>query len=357
MTKELSYKKELDFITEAFKRCHLDIKILPTDEFGGAQDIAQNTLYKLTDVIGLQYIFFLMPETNASKILLIGPYTPAENSVDTYSSMIFLDVFCESIWGGKESYKTEVLDGEMKNNFSSLSLDTAEAEEYAFSYKMRYMENSYAMENELMEAIALGHTEKVDQFFPKKSKMAFEQRLEDNLRNTKNYLVIMNTLCRKAAEKGGVHPLYLNQHSSDFAKKIEDLTSTKDIQNFMRDIFKSYCKLVKKHSTSRYSSLVQKVVIYVDSNLSADLKLSELAKLLNVNSSYLSTLFRKETGCTLTDYVNSKRMDMAKYLLETTGLQIQAIAQKCGIIDVQYFSKIFKKYVGMSPREYRDNIK
>lgn len=78
--------------------------------------------------------------------------------------------------------------------------------------------------------------------------------------------------------------------------------------------------------------------------MTADLSLKAQARFLNVNASYLSTLFKKETGMTLTDYVNKKRVENAVFLLNSTSMQIQNIAQYCGIADVNYFTKISKIY-------------
>ena len=78
---------------------------------------------------------------------------------------------------------------------------------------------------------------------------------------------------------------------------------------------------------------------------------------LFVSEEYLSAQFKKETGSTLTEYVNGKRIKHAVSLLNTTSLQIQAIAQYCGIPDVNYFTKTFKKYIGTTPKEYRDSIR
>lgn len=105
-----------------------------------------------------------------------------------------------------------------------------------------------------------------------------------------------------------------------------------------------------------YSLLVRKVLTQIDSDLTSDLSLRNQAEKLNINSSYLSTLFKKETGATLTEYVNRKRVEHAIFLLNTTNLQIQTIAQSCGIPDVNYFTKIFKKHIGITPKDYRDNI-
>ena len=123
----------------------------------------------------------------------------------------------------------------------------------------------------------------------------------------------------------------------------------------MSEMFRAYCKLVKKYSINQYSAIIQKTIIYIDADLTADLTLSTMADMNNVSASYLSSLFKKETGETLTEFVNKRRVKLAKNLLKTTNLQIQTIAQHCGILDVHYFSKIFKKYEGLTPKAFRDN--
>ena len=102
---------------------------------------------------------------------------------------------------------------------------------------------------------------------------------------------------------------------------------------------------------------IGKIITIVEADLTADLSLNALATTLNVSASYLSTLFKKETGKTLTDYVNSRRVEYAKKLLKTTNLQIQTVAGLCGIDDVHYFSKMFKNMVGLTPKSFRESIK
>jgi len=92
-------------------------------------------------------------------------------------------------------------------------------------------------------------------------------------------------------------------------------------------------------------------------DLTADLSLKANADALNVNASYLSTLFKKETGSTLTDYVNRKRIEHAVYLLNTTSLPISTVGQRCGIQDDNYFTKMFKKYTSMTPKQFRNRSK
>ena len=166
----------------------------------------------------------------------------------------------------------------------------------------------------------------------------------------------MNTLLRKAAQSGGVHPMYIDKTSSDFAIRIEYLSSINEIAPLMREMFTSYCRLVRKHSMKAFSPIVQKASLLIDADLSANLSLDTVSKHLGVSAGYLCTVFKKETGKTVSEYIREKRIKYASHLLSTTGLQVQTIALHCGIMDVQYFSKTFKKQVGMTPNEYRKSI-
>lgn len=207
-----------------------------------------------------------------------------------------------------------------------------------------------------MQAVSQGMAHKAEQMIQNASAILLEMRTADTLRNSKNYCIIMNTLLRKSAEYGGVHPYYIDGVSSDFAKRIERVQSPEEFPALQREMVNTYCALVKQHSTKQYSPIVQKVLTAVDSDLTADLSLNRLSKLLSVNASYLSSLFKKETGKTLTEFITQKRMQQAAFLLRTTKLQVQTVAQHCGIYDVNYFTKMFKKFSGQTPKEFREQL-
>ena len=221
---------------------------------------------------------------------------------------------------------------------------------------MKVLEQRYEFENEMIQAVSLGQIHKEKQLLSAFEAMPFEMRSSSPLRNAKNYSIIMNTLLRKAAESGGVHPVYLDRVSSDFAHKIEDLSVLSACPTLMREMFVVYCRLVRKHSIRKYSPTVQKAVLLIDSDLSAPLSLANIAAAQGVSEGYLATVFKRETGKTVSEYVREKRMKHAAHLLTTTRLQVQTIALHCGIMDVQYFSKLFKRHTGKTPKEYREIV-
>ena len=358
---------------------------LPISNYIGA--IEDKTVYKMTGTLSLNYMYFRLPDTPKDTIFFIGPYTSRPHTtqqileieeknslspklhkfmLDFFSSMptltdsshvfVFLDTLLEKIWKG-EPFSMVDVDNDRSLPISPIS-DLGEPDDPdSILFNINMMEKRYLYENELIRAVTLGQINKANTLLSSFSSMSFEKRLSDPLRNLKNYCIIMNTLLRKAAEAGGVHPVYIDNVSSAFAQKIEQTTSTTDGGALMHEIFKGYCRLVRKHSMKDYSPIVQKSIIFIDSNLSASLSLSSISAAQNVSAGYLSTIFKKETEKTITEYIAERRVKHASHLLTTTHLQIQTIALHCGIMDVQYFSKVFKKYTGKTPKEYRDSLK
>jgi two-component system, response regulator YesN len=104
---------------------------------------------------------------------------------------------------------------------------------------------------------------------------------------------------------------------------------------------------------NRNEKLIGEVKQYIRSHLDSDLSLTGLSNLFNYSSSYLSRVFSQTAGVSLTSYINLKRVDKAKELLQQTNANIQDVSAKVGFDSSQYFSIVFKKVVGTSPREFR----
>ena len=102
------------------------------------------------------------------------------------------------------------------------------------------------------------------------------------------------------------------------------------------------------------SLVVRKTKEYIEKNYKNNITLKQVSDLNNVSTYYLSILFAKEVGKSFIDYLNEIRIDKAKNLL-LDDYRTYEVADLVGIKDSHYFSKIFKKYVGMTPSEYRES--
>lgn len=404
----MPYEAEFLFFTALLKNLQLSVYLLQepfdiTFDYGLRHLIAPETdyqkllrsmsdtcvercIYQVTDEFLCNYILLRLPDIAPVSFILIGPYTltgltpsnlmqhkihaPAPEQLsqlekfcreipmipDNGILLAAVNTFGARIWGGMDNFTMEHI-----QYFPDPGLTCSQQQEPVSKpeepfLSMEILEQRYSKENELMQAVSKGQMHRIEMMKSTLGIQHMEQRLADPVRNMKNYTIILNTILRKAAEAGAVHPIHIDRLSSQFARKIELIVSGENCVALQKEMIHKYCLLVKNHSMKGYSLLVRKVLTHIDSDLTADLSLSAQAQLLNVNSSYLSTLFKKETGSTLTEYVNLKRIEHAIFLLNSTALQIQTIAQYCGIPDVNYFTKTFKKMIGKTPKEYRDSI-
>lgn len=402
------YDKELSFFRNFIENCKIKTSIITPettpenldsgirqllgleDDYKKTFDISQleeNTVLFLQDIFSCRYFFIPLPEQPKKTALVVGPYISKLVSNDeieekaitfSLSASIIRNIrkyfmvvpyipddsyisaavncLCEKLYGSLNNFKIKTERKEELNDLSVLITGKKHDDNDSPLISIQMIEKAYEQENRLLNAISQGLVHKAEMYFTSgKPSDMLESRIADRLRNAKNFLIVLNTLARKAVEQGGVHPIYIDSVSSDFAIKIEACRTTDECDNLFFTMIRQYSRLVQKHSQKGYSLLVQKVITCIDTDITADLSLKTQAKLLNVNPSYLSTLFKKETGITLTDYVNQKRVERAKQLLKAGNAQIQTVAQSCGILDVNYFTKIFKKYAGVTPKEYRAN--
>lgn len=110
-------------------------------------------------------------------------------------------------------------------------------------------------------------------------------------------------------------------------------------------------------STSSFAKrdVISSIKNYIQENYSNDLNATHIANKFYLNKGYLSTLFKEKTGIRLTTYIEGIRMERAKDFLRNNVWTVTEIAIETGYSDVNYFSKVFKKYTGMSPRQYRES--
>jgi len=92
----------------------------------------------------------------------------------------------------------------------------------------------------------------------------------------------------------------------------------------------------------------------VDSHYAEEISLDSIAERFHINTAYFCKLFKSVTGKTFIEYLTDKRIEIARKLLKTTDLKTYQVAEKTGFQTPEYFSKIFKKMTGYSPKDYKN---
>lgn len=214
------------------------------------------------------------------------------------------------------------------------------------------IEFRYKLEKAILNAIEKGSKEEALKF-ENLFRFKANHRVSNNpLRAYKNLAFSFNTLLRSACERGGVSPIYISNLSDKFAVLIENITTMTQVETIASKMISEYCDLVNEFSTDGYSNIIKKAINHINLNFKTPISLITIAKSIDINSSHLSRQFKKETTMTITEFINKRRIDEAKFLIEQNNNSITEIALMVGFESYTYFGKVFKQVTSLTSREY-----
>ncbi|MDO4323745.1 MAG: helix-turn-helix domain-containing protein [Lachnospiraceae bacterium] len=220
-----------------------------------------------------------------------------------------------------------------------------------------YIENvtrRYELTDRILQGIREGNEYQALRAVQARNNMKMPGRLNDELTEWKYDVIQLKSLIIQELRRLGVIDLLLDGVHTEFTRKAYEASSVEECKQISEEMAIRFCRMNHLKSIHNYSVLVQKIILAVDMDLSQGLTLQYFSESLNVNRSYLSNLFRREVGMTITDYVTDRRIQSAADLLLTTQYPIKTVAKQVGIMDVHYFSRLFKKKMGKPPSKYRE---
>ncbi|MEL7610147.1 MAG: AraC family transcriptional regulator [Bacillota bacterium] len=143
--------------------------------------------------------------------------------------------------------------------------------------------------------------------------------------------------------------------NSEHIRKLDQMKSMEDVNRWLSEIIHCFLFTIFEPENLKHSDVVQKIKEYVLANFDHRLTLDDISRHVYLSNSYVSSIFKKETGLSIIDYANRVRINRSKRLLHDTDISISMISTRCGFEDQSYFTKTFRKHVGMSPKKYRDS--
>lgn len=179
---------------------------------------------------------------------------------------------------------------------------------------------------------------------------------ENSLRQMQYWAVCCVTLATRYAIQGGLDETEAFNYSDECIQKIDRMKRETDIIEFLKERSISITRLVEKSKSNvGCPSAIRKCVHYINTNLHGKLSVALLAKECSVSPDYLSSLFKKSMGLTVSQYIKKKRLEAARDMLNGKH-SCSEVAYCLGFCSESYFIKCFKEEYGITPSKYSASL-
>lgn len=176
-----------------------------------------------------------------------------------------------------------------------------------------------------------------------------------HIRHIKNSAIIAIALATRASVEGGLYPEIAYTMSDVYIQQVEDSNDTNQIN---LSVNKFFFQLIDRLNSTKSSNQSKHIILcknYIFNHIFEKITIQQLAKLVHLNPTYLSQTFKKETGVSLGKYILNEKLNEAKRMLVQSDVSIAEISMLLQFSDQSYFTSAFKKYTGLTPRQYRNN--
>ena len=237
----------------------------------------------------------------------------------------------------------------MQRELSSAALERTEAE------PLKQPHNTLDLEERLMSIVRRGDSAALDEWVGKAPAIRGGTLAAEHIRQMKNTFIVTVTLASRAAIRGGMDAEDALSLSDSYIRKCELFGNVEQITNLQYHMIRDYTERVERLRVGdKPSKLALEVSNYVQHHISEPITAEELAARLFISRTYLSRAFKQETGATLTDFILTAKTDEAKRLLRFSDKPLSAISAYLGFSSQSHFTRVFKKYSGATPNEYRE---
>lgn len=161
------------------------------------------------------------------------------------------------------------------------------------------------------------------------------------------------SLLSRAAIDGGANEKKMLSFNYTLFSDLNKLKTIDDLSYWLFKVLDYYIDNVVVITHGYNSEIIKKAMAYINNHYKENINIEQVASYVHLNHSYFSTLFKKETGQTFSEYLLKNRIEESKLLLANTDMGILNISLAVGLNSQSYFTKVFKKQTGITPNQYR----
>lgn len=282
--------------------------------------------------------------------------------VNYYNSVTIMDynkllsssiLFYYCIYNKKLSLK-EVVNGNSNINDITLNIKNNLDNNLSKGRQELIFHHSQAKEKIMIQCIKTGNKEKLAEYFenPSDGESGILSR-NNPLRGHKNLMICLVTIATRAAIEGGLDSEISYSLSDLYIQKIEEINEIRDLSALQAKIIFDFTDRVSNLNTQKYSTCINQCISYIFKHLYEKISMSELAESVALNPNYLSELFKKEVGVTISYYIQKEKIEESKRLLVASTYSILDISNWLNFHDQSHFTRVFSKLTGTTPKKYR----
>ncbi len=259
------------------------------------------------------------------------------------------------IFNGEELELKDIMIGREEQEAIKKRVERKRTEKVYETGQQQAVHNTLALEEVLTEIVRKGDTAALRGWVNTAPAIRGGVLAGDSLRQLKNTFIVTATLISRSAIRGGMDVEDAFSLSDAYIRQCESLMSQGQIMNLQYNMVLEFTEQVQKIRRGKAPSKLQtEVANYVQHHLSETISTEKMAKEFFLSRTYFSTKFKAETGVTLTDFILNEKTEEAKRLLRYSDKPLSAIGAYLGFSSLGHFSRVFKKYSGITPKEYRD---
>lgn len=220
---------------------------------------------------------------------------------------------------------------------------------------------NYQQEQQLLDCVRTGDISLIHLILESKghSEVYMGRMSNNSFKHNQYAFVAAITLITRSALKGGLDELEAYNLSDVYIQKLDNLSNSQDIYRLLLLAFFHFTHKVSqaKLEKNQYSFHINRCITYMQSHLHHSISLTQLAKACQLSSPYLSSLFKKETGRTFSEYFMDIKLEAAQQMMVYTTEPLTSIANYFNFCTPSNFSKHFRQKYGITPKAFRLNHK
>ncbi|MBK3494535.1 helix-turn-helix transcriptional regulator [Viridibacillus sp. YIM B01967] len=174
-------------------------------------------------------------------------------------------------------------------------------------------------------------------------------------RTIRHYFVILSSVVTRRLIENQAPSKKAFAFNVACVEMIDQRMNDAEFLQFADDLIEFYIYVISERKQPSYKhQTVNKVIMFIDDEVETDLSVEDIALYFTISTSHLSRIFKEHVGITLVEYLNVRRVEESQYYLRHTNKSISNISEQFHFCNQSYYTRIFKKYVGLTPKHFKD---